>query len=678
MVVMVFGQTLHHDFVNFDDDAYVYKNPRVSSGLTYKGFVWAFTKSHASNWHPLTWLTHMMDCQLYGLKAGGHHLTNILLHTANAILFFLVLLRITQALWLSALVAALFAVHPLRVESVAWVAERKDVLSGLFFMLTLWAYTSYVRSSLSLVRYLLALILYALGLMAKPMLVTLPFVLLLLDHWPLRRTRSLVIDADGSNGQSLARLILEKLPFLMLAALSCIITLYAQTKSIRSLDYYPILLRLQNVLVSYASYIFSFFCPTNLVPLYLFPEIGFSAWQIFGCSLVLAAISAISIAYRKKYPFMIVAWLWYLGMLVPVIGLVQVGQQTMADRYTYLPQIGLYILIVWTLNEIVVAWPYFRSVCAASCGVILVILILMSRHQASYWANSETLWRHTLDRDGRNYLAHHNFANYLGEQKRYDDAIHHYQEGLSNGTFDHKQQNFTVHNNLANYLAERKQFNDAFRHYEEALKLNPNSAEARSNFGQALDGAGRMNDAMAQYEQALKIDPEHALANNNMGVALSKRGQTVRAIEYYEKALRNDSDSDDFHYNLGIALSDLGRVDEAIHQYQLALEINPRNSNVRQNLGNVLLGQRRLDEAVSEYQKVLEINPQEAESHNNLAAALMAQGKLSEAISHLREALEIEPHRTEFHINLGLLLKRQGQLDEANKHFEMAKNRTLK
>ena len=351
---MVFGQTVRHEFINCDDDQYVYENPQVARGFTAQGIVWAFTHFHSANWHPLTWLSHMLDCQLYGLNhPGGHHLTNVLLHAASAILLFLVLRQMTGDLWPSAFVAALFAIHPLHVESVAWVAERKDVLSGLFFMLTLAAYVGYARRPFSLLRYLLVTVLFALGLMAKPMLVTLPFVLLLLDYWPLGRIGAAVPQSPQQarlprqSSLALRRVLLEKLPWLVLTAASCVVTRFAQQTALVSTERLPLPSRIANALVSYVAYLGQFFYPVGLAVLYPYPQSTLPIWKIVGALLLLVGISLAVLACRRKCPYLLVGWLWYLGMLVPVIGLVQVGDQSMADRYTYLTQIGLYIALAW-------------------------------------------------------------------------------------------------------------------------------------------------------------------------------------------------------------------------------------------------------------------------------------------------------------------------------------------
>jgi len=402
-VTLVFGQTVGHKFVNLDDNAYIYENPQITQGLTTRGIVWAFTSVHLNNWHPLTSLSHMLDCQLYGLQAGGHHLTSVLLHATVAILLFLVLRRMTGSLWSSAFVATVFAIHPLRAESVAWVAERKDVLSGLFFMLTLWAYVGYSRRSFSTIRYLKVLVLFALGLMAKPMLVTLPFVLLLLDYWPLGRL--------GQPAASISRrVIVEKLPLLALTAASCVATFIAQGKAVVAIDVIPLPSRIANALVSYIAYIGDLFYPVGLAVLYPYPESGLPIWKVAASAMAVTGISAAALVWRRRFPYLFVGWFWYVGMLIPVIGLVQVGSHSMADRYTYLPQIGLCIAVTWGIAKLAVSWRYRFWVYGTAAALAVLVLMGLVWRQTSYWRDNETLWTHTLACNARNYLAHNNLG----------------------------------------------------------------------------------------------------------------------------------------------------------------------------------------------------------------------------------------------------------------------------
>src|SRR5437763_4349112 len=422
---LVFGQTLRHDFVNFDDHVYVYDNPLIAKGLTINGIVGAFTRAHARNWHPLTTISHMLDCQLYGLNAGGHHFTNLALHTIAVLLLFRVLRVMTEALWPSAFVAALFAIHPLHVESVAWVSERKDVLSAVFFMLTLAAYVRYVRAP-SPGRYFIVAVIFTLGLMSKPMLVTVPFVLLLLDYWPLRRfNRVPLLKSRGGVVGWLKRrsnyLFLEKTPLLILFGLSCLATIRAQDSATGLMDQLPFTWRLNNALLSYIEYVRQTFWPARLAVFYPHPNNALSIWQVTLATTLLLAISAMAILLRKKRPYLLTGWFWYLGMLVPVIGIVQIGEQGHADRYTYLPHIGVFLLIVWTAADLATAWHLRREYLWLGATTTIVVLSYGAAVQTSLWKNGESLWDHTLSVTSNHAFAHNHIGFHFlrcGSQRR--------------------------------------------------------------------------------------------------------------------------------------------------------------------------------------------------------------------------------------------------------------------
>ena len=430
IVWAVFGQTLKYDFINFDDCVYVYDNPLIMQGLTATGFATAFSYENTDNWTPLTTLSHMLDCQLFGTHAGGHHLTNVLLHTAAVILLFLVLRRMTATLWPSAFVAAVFAIHPLHVESVAWVSERKDVLSGVFFMLTLLAYLRYIRQPGSLARYAAVATFFTLGLMAKPMLVTLPFVLLLLDYWPLHRFAPAPANTAPvpwlEKLPVSARLALEKIPLLLLSAASCIPTILTEQNGIRSEDSYRLPLRIANALTSYVIQIGRTFWPAKLAAFYPYPTDGLPLTEVSLAALLLAGISLAVFLARRKYPYLLVGWLWYLGMLVPVIGLVQVGLQAQADRHTYLPQIGLALLLTWLVTELTVAWRGRRWILGAGALAVLASLTVCAAQLTACWRNSETLWNHAVECTSGNFAAENNLGCYYYVQKDIEQAIPHF------------------------------------------------------------------------------------------------------------------------------------------------------------------------------------------------------------------------------------------------------------
>ncbi|MGO9115586.1 MAG: tetratricopeptide repeat protein [Thermoguttaceae bacterium] len=740
-VIAVFGQTAGHDFINFDDDAYVYENLHVRGGLTGDGTAWAITARHSGNWHPLTWLSHMLDCQLYDLKPGGHHLTNVLLHAIAAVLLFLALQQMTAALWPSAWAAAVFAIHPLRVESVAWVAERKDVLSGVFFMLTVWLYARFVQRPASWGRYLLMAASFALGLTTKPMLVTLPFVLLLLDYWPLgrgqgagsgeRRAKSREQGAGsgeqraggasgapacgsrvgeqaagrGRNaGQSLAdrgpkddrlrildftsqvsgscsrlpapcsllSLIVEKIPLFVLAAASCVVTLVSQHDVMKPLERLDFPWRVANAAVAYVAYLGKMLYPAGLAVFYPLPNTPPPAWEVVAAIAVLLAISTATFLSRRKCPYLLVGWLWYLGTLVPVIGLVQVGSQAMADRYTYLTQIGLYTACAWGVAQAAASWPYCRRSnrrwpLAAVSALVVAALMVCAWQQTGQWHDSEKLWQHTLACTSQNPIAHNSLGNALADCGRVDEAIGHYRQAL-----EIESGYAPAHHNLGRALASRGQASEAITHYQQALTIKPDYAEAHNNLGYALISRGQVDEAITHYRQALAIKPDLAEAHNNLGNALAGRGQIDEAITCYRQALAVRPDFAEAHNNLGNALAGRGQIDEAIVQYQQALAIKPEYAEAQFNLGYALAGRGQVDEAIAQYQKALEVKPDYAEAQFNLGYALSGRGQVHEAITHYRKALAIKPDYAEVHYNLGYVLVGRGQVDEAIAHYRKA------
>jgi tetratricopeptide (TPR) repeat protein len=673
-VGLVFGQTIRHEFVNYDDDTYVYENPHVARGLTAAGVAWVFTHSHGANWHPLTGLSHMVDCQLHGLDAGGHHETNVVLHAATAIALFLLLWRMTGGFWPSALVAAIFAVHPLRVESVAWVAERKDVLSGLCFVATLAAYVWYVRSTFSLGRYLLLLVVFALGLMAKPMLVTLPLLLLLLDYWPLGRLSGspclgpTPAATPGANFPEAAlgrspfprQVVIEKLPLLLLAAAFCAVTVWAQGQALVPTDRIPFPWRMANALVSYVAYLGQFVCPAGLAVFYPHPGNHLPLMQIVGAAVVLVGISAATLAYRRRYPYLLMGWLWYVGMLLPVIGLVQVGLQAMADRYTYLPQIGLCIALAWGAADLGRGWPRRREACGIASMIVLVVLMACAWRQASFWRNSETLWTHALACTSESFSAHNNLGNALVSQGRFDEALPHYEQALKL-----KPNEAKTHSNLGNALVGQRRFEEAIAHYQKALALKPDLAKVYINLGFASAQQGRLPEAIGYYHKALETTPDDVEAYYNLGLALASQGQFDAAMAQYQKALEIKPDFVEAHSNLGMVLASQRQFDAAMAQYRQALQINPNYFQARNNLGYALAGQGRFDEAIRHYRKALQIQPDCAMVHRNLGDALVAQGRLDDAIAHYQKTLQLQPTDAVAHFNLGNALTRRDRADEA-------------
>ncbi len=476
----VYVQVLSHDFIDFDDDLYVTKNTNVQSGLTLKGIEWAFTTNQAYNWHPLTWISHMLDCQFYGLNSAGHHFTNVIFHIANTLLLFLVFKRMTGNLWQSAFVAALFALHPLHVESVAWVSERKDVLSTFFLLLTIWfyiRYTHYRRRA----DYLLVMLALSLGLMAKQMLVTLPFVLLLLDYWPLQRFTwplKQKNNKDTSTTTSLSRCFVEKLPLLALSFIASLIVLYVQSKAtlVRSTVQIPIAFRITNAILAYTKYIIEMFLPVHLGILYPYPETNLPPWQVLTAGLLLLCITVIALRLSRNRRWLIVGWLWYLGTLVPVIGLVQVGLQAMADRYTYVPSIGIFIIVAWGAAELIAKLKYKKIIFAAGAGTVLLVLSVLAGLQLSHWKNSITLFEHTAAVTANNDIMHYNLGCLLLQQGKTDEAIKHWLQAVRI-----RPSQPTIHYNLAVLFAQQGKIEQAIQHYYEVLKYRPNDTDAYNN-----------------------------------------------------------------------------------------------------------------------------------------------------------------------------------------------------
>lgn len=714
LTLALYSPTVRHEFVNYDDPDYVTANPPVQHGLTLATVRWALSSGHASNWHPLTWLSHALDWQLFGDRAGGHHAVNLLLHALNSLLLFLVLRQMTGAHWRSALVAALFAWHPVHVESVAWISERKDVLSTFFFLLTLGAYASYARlvsgprplpepapdrgskhptgagprpaagrtgreapagpaaahGALAAVQpvaqpapgaaarhwlelnptaaLMLTLLLFALGLMSKPMLVTLPFLLLLLDYWPLQRLGSAPSPSAPSAKPGRAAppaaaltdrawrtagwLVLEKTPFFLLSLISCVVTFKVQQKGGAVSVSLSLGERIANALVAYVRYLENLAWPTKLAVLYPHPG-HWPLGRVLLSALVLVALSAAVVWLARRRPFLPVGWFWFLGSLVPVIGLVQVGVQSMADRYTYVPAIGLFIAGAWGAAELALRWrwpaPLLRGLAAvglAGCAVLTV-------RQLGFWHDSEALFRHAVAVTENNYLAY---------------------------------------NNLGYYLSNRGQAAEAIEFYRRSLEINPAYEDALNNLGYALAGQKKFQEALGYYDAALRVRPDHPEVHNNLGNALSELGRIEEAIHHYHIVLNQKPNHADAHNNLGIALAMQGKLAEAVPHFQAAIQLKPNYASAHSNLGNAYAAQHRLEDAIREYQQSLRLKPDEAQAHNNLGNVLVELNRLEEAIPHYLQALNLNADNPEAHCNLGLALQRQGKRDQAAHHFREA------
>jgi tetratricopeptide (TPR) repeat protein len=628
---------------------YVTGNSHVQQGLSWKNVEWAFSNSDGGNWHPITWFSHMVDCQLFGLAPWGHHFVSVLFHGLNAVLVFLVLRSLTGtgssgtgATWPSFILAALFALHPLRVESVAWVAERKDVLSAYFALLTLLAYAEYVssvecrrernseirnpksegipnpekrryfavRTPHSAFLYLIVLFLFALGLMSKPMLVTLPFVLLLLDYWPLRRW-------EVQSVKPAVRLLVEKIPFFVLTAIFSVITIVVQRKEGAMTLAIPFVGRVENAVVSFCRYIGKTFYPDHLAFFYPYE----SRWPfvaIVSAAVLLGAISILAIYRRRQRPCLLIGWLWFVGTLIPVIGLIQVGEQALADRYTYIPSIGLLLALVWGAHELTRHWKFQRSILGLFAAALALVCALKARHQIGIWKNDEVLFTHAIAVTRGNYIAYNNLGATFERQGRWEEAA---------------------------------------AQFRRAIAEKPDYAQAHKNLGIVFERQGQPGRAIEKYREAIRLNPSYAEPHNALGALFTAQGRVDEAIEEFQKALRLKPDYADAHFNLGSVYGRKGLLDEAIREYQAVLEVQPNRADVHNNLGVALDNKGRIDDAIGEYVEAIELEPGYARARFNLGVALSRKGALAPAIEQFQEALRLRPDYKEARTNLNALLE---------------------
>jgi len=643
LVVWTFLPALRGEFIEFDDYAYVTGNAHIF--FTPANLTFALTRGVAANWHPLTQWSLMLDHRLYGFNPWGYHLTNVLLHAANTVLLFLVFRRLTGATWRSLAVAALFGLHPLRVESVAWISERKDVLSVLFWLLSLWAYARYAQrvtsnkcqfsrtgstplpfpGDLSLF-YWLALLSFALGLMSKPMLVTLPAVLLLLDFWPLNRWPQ----------EHWSGLLVEKFPFFLLSACVSVITFVVQRNSGMMHELIgvelPFGLRLENAAVSFARYLSKLFWPADLCALYPHPGRWPLAVVLLSVSLVLG-LSVLAFVWRRQRPYLFTGWFWYLGTLVPVIGLIQVGAQSIADRYSYIPTVGLLLLVVWEAHQLTVGWRFQRLALGTVGGVLGLSCLLLTRHQLTFWRDGVSLWQRAVAVTTNNYDAHNRLGRALYAQGRFDESI---------------------------------------REQLEAIRLNPDLAEAYCILGRTCEAKGQADDAIAWYQKALAIWPAYVTVHNNLAILLLRLGRVEAALVQSQLALASEPNNVTALDTLGLALLQKGRADEALAHLQRAVDLEPDNEMALLNLGSAFSQLGRNDEAIHCLRLALKLQPNSAETHNNLGGALLAKGQIPDAVQEFRMAAFLQPDRYEARRNLGHALLKQGSIDEAIREFQAA------
>ena len=665
LIVIVFGQVYRFDYTVYDDHDYIVGNSHVLTGLTADNLKWAYTTGYVSNWHPVTWISHMLDAQLFGPGPRGPHIVNVVFHVVNSILLFLLLSRMTGSVWASAFAAALFAIHPQHTESVAWVAERKDVLSTFFWFLTWAAYLFYVKRP-GILRYLLILPPFAVGLMAKPMLVTLPATLLLLDYWPLGRLTEGAKGEKGKRGKGErgkgergkkgkgekggagsgrtddiwsrgAWLVLEKMPLFLLVLALSLVTLHVQQGAVKVLSLEA---RVGNALVSYARYIFMMFWPFKLAAFYPHPEEHVPVGQVLAAVAVLLVISGLVVLGARRHPYLAVGWLWYMGTLVPVIGVVQVGAQALANRYTYVPFIGLFIVLGWGIPELAARVRIPKMALAVAAGIVLALLTGVAHVQAGYWQDSISLFDHTLKVTSENHFAHKYLGTALADGKRHEEAV---------------------------------------AQFEEAIRINPNVPDLYTQLGNSLSALDRLDEAVAQYQKAIKRDPRNLAAHYNLANALFRQGKNEEAVIHYKEAdpaynkmLQTEAVDPAVYTNMGNALSGQGKFAEAAEQFTKALKANPGSVDARYYLANALAGQNKFDEAITHYAEILKQQPGHAGAQINMGNALSMLNRPQEALPHYLEANRLQPNDPSTLVNLGNASAQLNQLDDAVGYYQTA------
>jgi tetratricopeptide (TPR) repeat protein len=636
IVWSVYSGVTNFDFINLDDTQYVTGNRHVQSGLTAENLFWSFRSTQSANWHPLTWLSHMVDVELYGLNAGGHHLTNVLFHIANTLLLFILLRRMIDTFWPSVFVAVLFAVHPLHVESVAWVAERKDLLSAFFGLFAIICYAGYVqRRSRSL--YGLTLFCFMLSLMAKPMLVTLPFLMLLLDYWPLGRLKFNGTGLHPSDQtSSIFPLFFEKIPFFILTGISCVVTYYAQQSSgaVMPFELHPLGIRVANAVVVYMTYIGKMLWPAQLAVFYPYTD-SFGFWQVSAAAAVLLGISIGVLIQIRQRPYLAVGWFWYIGMLVPVIGIVQVGGQAMADRYTYIPLIGLLIMIAWGTDEILVRWRLKRFFVALTAVILMLAIVAVSRIQVGHWANSITLFSHALEVTKGNYLAHLNLGKAFNDMGRGDEA---------------------------------------FQHYSAAVHINPYSAPVHVNFGSALLAKGKLEEAADHFEHALKLDPNFAEAYNNLGLARVRRGHIEDAVYLFSIAVQKNPYYSNARQNLKLAVSIQQKINRAVKRMRQSLKIDLTESDMDLKMAELSENKRDLIKTVKNLQSALSRQPGFIRLEaNNISAVSTAMKEYEDLLPLFLEVAKIQPAVADARYHVACIYARTGREPEAKKWLSLAR-----
>jgi len=704
MAIAVYGQVNYHEFTLFDDPDYITKNIHVKSGLTKNNIIRAFRFSQLGDshyYHPLTMLSHMIDCHFFGLSPGAHHLVNVLFHLLNTALLFFVLKLMTGQRWKSAFVAALFTLHPFNVDTVAWISERKNLLSTFFWLLTILAYTFYVKKK-SIYRYVMVFISMLIGLLAKPILVTIPFVLLLMDLWPLGRIK---LQKSDSLIRSNYHLIMEKIPLFLLSALWVQISTISNQRIgvLISTETSPMNLRIANALISYAKYLEKMIWPFDLAIFYPYPSKMFPVWQIVGAAVFLISISFLIFRKWKTLPWLTVGWLWYIGTLFPTIGIMQNGLwPAIADRWMYIPLIGIFIIIAWGIPELFRNWGLKQLILTILAVAFLPVLMLQTWNQCSYWAHSVTLFKHALNVTTNNYIAHMNLGCIFAEagaqagnvKKRFNKASttlpRHSEPQYRFGNILSNQNNtakafFHINKasrispmrpepyyNLGKIMANQDKIPEAIKYYQKSLKLSMGYIKSSFALGNIMANQDKLPEANKYYRKALKYSPDFWEAHDNLGNILEKQGKLDESIAHYKKAIKINPEDEIAHFNLGTVLTKQNKISVAIPHYLKAIRIKPDFAEAHNSLGNGLKNTSKLKEAISHYREALRIKPEFPDAQNNLGAALLKEGKTSDAVKHISKALQLDPDFASAHNNMGLALTAQGGFDKAKQYYDTA------
>ncbi len=672
IVISAFWRSYENAFINMDDDVYVTDNERVKKGINLENIKWSFSTIYFGFYYPFTWLSHMLDSELYGLNAGGHHITSVIIHIINTLLLFFVLYRMTGKEWRSFIVAGLFAVHPLHVESVVWISERKDILSALFFFLGLLFYSYYVEK-VTIGRYILVLVSYLFGLMSKPMVITFPFVLLLLDYWPLKRINLEEVKESkkkSETGKILWSLVKEKIPMFALIPLFSFLTFYAQKKAeaVVPLGNYNLIKRFTNAAISYFLYLKKMGFPDDLAAYYPIKRGGIDYGLLFVSMLVLSLITYYSLKYLKTKRYLAVGWLWYLGMLVPVIGIVRIGDQAMADRYTYIPLVGIFFAMVWIIGEVSENRVKVRMALSFMTSVLLLLLVFVTQFYVGLWKNEETLFNWALSKTKDNWFVHNNLGSFYFHNNRIEEGAMHIEKALSLNP-----NMATAHLNYGYYLAEKKEkYDEAIEHYRIAVELDPHLVKGWNNLGLALSRIGNIDEAIECFNKGKEVDPSFKGTYMNLGYAYSLKGYYDKAIETYKHLIEIDDDNEKSYNELGATLLDTGNYEEAIKYLQKAIELSPDFILARTNLALAFTKLGELEKAEKELRTIIRIKPDEVKAINDLGLLLMQSGRISEAKEKFEEGIKIAPDYENTYINLGVLMTEEKNYKKAAEYFKKA------